>query len=517
MKHKFKNYLKLGILLFGISITLTNCEKDDTTFENNTQHSIPSDFKITKFNSLNNTNNSSVISRIQGIKHAKLNTTLTKEVYNSEFDFTINTDNIKLIEIENHQSYIFVIERSYFTNKTENLVLTKQEDNSYKTYLITYVFTEVQKQQIRNRQSILGNFETDIQELANDMSSDLLSKIEYNSNTNCWVSTTEIHTIGNDYWEITDTNQCQHIDPITGLNDGTCDVDIIQSVFGCAQDISGGGTTSDSSSSPDGSGPSSNTGSGDGGGLLGYQSNSQPCYDKKCSNLHITPSLPEFEETTPCDELKKLATPPTILPKFTELKNHSNDTTPYGKKEKGFKIRKNPTTNSLSAGTVVTGSNDGTNFGVNIPPTPYMTAIVHTHPTTGSIKMFSPQDILFLARMANVIDSSISTTDLTVFLIVNGESYAIRFDDVPTVQALQAIYNNKGKRERFKRKLRQLYEKDNNSYTGQTSTIGQQKQRMLTFLNNQNLNISMYQADDSNGFLTKWEKYNNDGTKAPCN
>jgi hypothetical protein len=61
------------------------------------------------------------------------------------------------------------------------------------------------------------------------------------------------------------------------------------------------------------------------------------------------------------------------------------------------------------------------------------------------------------------------------------------------------------------------YESDDNPYTGATSTISDQRQRMLTFLNNQNLNISMYQANYTNGFLTNWDKYNDDGTKSPCN
>jgi hypothetical protein len=29
MKQTFKNYFKLGILLFGISLSLVNCQKDD--------------------------------------------------------------------------------------------------------------------------------------------------------------------------------------------------------------------------------------------------------------------------------------------------------------------------------------------------------------------------------------------------------------------------------------------------------------------------------------------------------
>ena len=38
MKHKrLKNYLKLGILLFGISLVLINCQKDELTFDANKQ------------------------------------------------------------------------------------------------------------------------------------------------------------------------------------------------------------------------------------------------------------------------------------------------------------------------------------------------------------------------------------------------------------------------------------------------------------------------------------------------
>ena len=38
MKQTFKNYFKLGILLFGISLTLVNCQKDDESIIDDTEH-----------------------------------------------------------------------------------------------------------------------------------------------------------------------------------------------------------------------------------------------------------------------------------------------------------------------------------------------------------------------------------------------------------------------------------------------------------------------------------------------
>jgi hypothetical protein len=233
---------------------------------------------------------------------------------------------------------------------------------------------------------------------------------------------------------------------------------------------------------------------------------------------------PEFQDDSEnlliCEKLKTIATTTDILTKFSTLKTHSNDTSPAGKREKAFKIRQHNLTNELSSPGIVTATNDnfdGETYSVSVTPTLYMTAYVHTHPNTGSIKMFSPQDILYLARMANVIDNSINPVDLTAFLIVNGETYAIRFDDLATVQALQAIYNDTDKQLKFIKKLTRDYNKDNNPFTGATSDLSDQRQRILTFLSNQNLNISLYKADDTNDFLTTWEKYNDDGTKAPCN
>ncbi len=41
------NYLKLGILLFGISLILASCQKDDFTNQSNESSKTESDFKIT--------------------------------------------------------------------------------------------------------------------------------------------------------------------------------------------------------------------------------------------------------------------------------------------------------------------------------------------------------------------------------------------------------------------------------------------------------------------------------------
>lgn len=147
-KTKIANYLKLGFLLFGISILLWNCEKDNE-FENS-----PNENQITKqqltiqrlsSKSINNNKELETIISDFGIKNL-INTNNKSHVHeksnheSSKFDFTIDTKLIKKVKTDSVISYTMLINRNNKKQKKglfENLVIEKRGD-SLKGYFISY-------------------------------------------------------------------------------------------------------------------------------------------------------------------------------------------------------------------------------------------------------------------------------------------------------------------------------------------------------------------------------------------
>lgn len=158
MKNKIKNYLKIGILLLGISLTLVNCQKDDFEIEN-PQQIRKANFNITEIGVTKIQENKNISSKLSKLKEklsVKKNNAQNKEVYSSEYDFTINTDYATYIESSDglYHSYTFPITRETDNEIIENLLVSLQPDGTYKMSLITYNFTNQEKQDYLNGQDI---------------------------------------------------------------------------------------------------------------------------------------------------------------------------------------------------------------------------------------------------------------------------------------------------------------------------------------------------------------------------
>lgn len=104
MKSKLKNYLKIGILFFGISLLLWNCEKGETiehnhqSIENNS-----SKFKRLSINDL--IKNDETFSKLS---ESYLSNKISKSgvlLKSSSNDLIITSDTINVIEKENYTSY----------------------------------------------------------------------------------------------------------------------------------------------------------------------------------------------------------------------------------------------------------------------------------------------------------------------------------------------------------------------------------------------------------------------------
>jgi len=138
MKNKFKNYLKLGILLFGISITLQNCQKDDAiiNLDQNVEN-LNDGYSISIINKEEVFQNKVIANNISTVIETKKNINSAK-ITNDEHGFTIHTDNVKYIEKDAYHSYTFSIERNYESNIIENLLLSLMDDGNYKPFLVQY-------------------------------------------------------------------------------------------------------------------------------------------------------------------------------------------------------------------------------------------------------------------------------------------------------------------------------------------------------------------------------------------
>ncbi len=214
-----------------------------------------------------------------------------------------------------------------------------------------------------------------------------------------------------------------------------------------------------------------------------------------------------------CNKLKAVTDVPVTNTRLYQLRTENSSF------EKGFKVSKNPSSNSYEP-SIIINNNTGNCRSVNIAPHPYTAVIAHTHPSCVYYKMFSAPDILKLANMAYKVQNSSNTTvkltELTHILVFNDngthKTYALRFDDEASVQTLLDIVNNEKLLDDFNKKLQKDYDSDYNSFTFTNETdIYKQQRHLFKHLEKYNLNISLYEANfDTNGKVNHWKKINKD-------
>lgn len=155
-KNKITNLLKIGILLFGVSLLLWNCEKEEYI-------EITSKKSIAKKVSLNEMFEKDDFKQsYTKIKEKVENNIKTKQIKkgvsqkNSEedlYDFKIDTTNIMLTELDTITSYAMSISRNYsYKDYFENLVLQKKDGENVGAYLLRYNLSSnnnVQKNNIK--------------------------------------------------------------------------------------------------------------------------------------------------------------------------------------------------------------------------------------------------------------------------------------------------------------------------------------------------------------------------------
>src|SRR5690606_8301449 len=130
MKRKLTKLTKIGILLFAISISLTNCQQDDITSKLTKQEiDEETPFKSSKISFDKISQNEHLTSKVQTLQKKLLKgnqQAQNKGEYNSTYDFMIDTNHATYIESTDgyYHSYTFPIYRNTEDNLLENLLLS---------------------------------------------------------------------------------------------------------------------------------------------------------------------------------------------------------------------------------------------------------------------------------------------------------------------------------------------------------------------------------------------------------
>ena len=177
MKTRKLNFLKIGILFFGITILLWNCEKEEIEKEVVKK----SNYSVSKINFSDIKQNTQLIQKLEKFSKSKkkenLNDTQNKDVYSSEYDFTVNTDFIKYVESrdQKYHSYTFPIERDIDNGLVENLLVNLKKNGNYECFLISYNINQQEKLKIHHNEEFDLNNKVDIIKI-NNVFGDYFSK-----------------------------------------------------------------------------------------------------------------------------------------------------------------------------------------------------------------------------------------------------------------------------------------------------------------------------------------------------
>jgi hypothetical protein len=172
-KNKLTNLLKSGILFFGISLLLWNCEKENIDIKQEVMQE--HEFSVSDIDFSDIQRNTELLEKLNKLTKKKEKTvnqtTHTKNEYSPLYDFTVNTDFGKYIASKNgkYHSYTFPVLRNNDkeSTKLENLIIFLKENGSYQACLVTYTLTKEERLKLKNID--FRNFEGKITyELIND-------------------------------------------------------------------------------------------------------------------------------------------------------------------------------------------------------------------------------------------------------------------------------------------------------------------------------------------------------------
>lgn len=226
MTNKLKLLTKIGILLFTISLLLTNCQKENDLIENlEEDNTFP--YSVSKLSFKEVSKNSKLLGQIENINNnVDQNTTVSasknsnnKIIFLSKYNFYVDTDEGNYLESldATYHSYTFPIYRTNpnENNLVENLLFSFNKDkNLYDTFVITYNLTNQERALLSSNNSVNLEDKVSIEYLKDfDTGTVLNSLMVYvdlvSGDVSCWQ-------------EVWGSSQGTGWDDIVGWNEVTC-------------------------------------------------------------------------------------------------------------------------------------------------------------------------------------------------------------------------------------------------------------------------------------------------------
>ena len=502
-KNRPKNYLKLIILLFGISLILVNCHKDDPNknLENSDEIQDIISRKL-PFEQLPNFNKASkTLNKLKSDLNSP-NSTFNKG--SGENEMTVFTDEVLYMEYAETHTYTFKLLRSNPEFYVENIVLHYNVDTeNYDEYLLQYDVSFDEYQDLLNGLPLWENTKVKISKLNAGTLSSLFGK------STCFRSCRTITA------NCTAGGNHPPDDPDCCATKGTCSSDqggyTYQSCGTVCIDTT---PTEEEDPEPSGSGGG---GGGDSTSNDDVVTNPEPipCEDRN-SETDIDGNCFEDEnsilEPNPCENINSLLTNTDIKNKIQSLKTTENLNLNY---EKGF-ILKTDNTGSLTA-TPKNGNPNQNSMQVELSsngeePDGSVSGFIHTH-YNGLLPAFSIGDIKTLngAYQWRKYKNK-PLKDLTVIVVTQSGVFALVIKD-------ESAFETEG-RKLHTSEFEDIKNEAEKDIAKKTKSNYQRSIRNLIDVILPTYGLDLYKANED---LTSWNKVNPDPNNkdntitTPCN
>lgn len=497
IQNKFKIF---WVICFLASVIFFGCSKDFETHQDSNSHSL----KIIPIKIGDITTNQIVLNKLINPKERfKKNQPNFGRVVNDTINnFSIDTESGTLIEFENYRSYTFNVIRpngSYFL--LENIVVSKEGDKEYETYLYQYSITYAEFNMLQQGVSVdLSNRITRITLENSNISDNISNKEDYNGM--CFVETTT-YTAGqtcggvgaeNHSWgDILGGQTCSQFGTVNGPWPG-----YYTTTASLAPCPSSGGTSSDTGGTGDTSGGS--------GGAAGGSGASYP--------VRSVPTLPELideELMTPqdlCNDLASKDANVDFAQKMQDLKNRANNQN----FESAYTMFQN-----ASAGLLFSPRYDGStdypevSLGYNVNMGQVGTnsiGAIHCHLDNGkTFKIFSYSDLIALAEFASI--STRPTSEFGIYVVTSSGTFCIK---------LKAKISFKNRKD-IMIFNQNLFENSFEKFVNKNMTIDEQVLGFLKFLKENKFSdaLELFKKDNTDGIWKRQELNSNGKSVNPTN
>ncbi|QNK77979.1 hypothetical protein H7F37_02500 [Winogradskyella sp. PAMC22761] len=523
-KNRLKNYLKIAILLFGIPIFITACQKDNI-IENDIIEQTTAGFKISTIHKSSISQNSTIseyLKQLNQDNNISSDVNLQKQVTSTSNSFTVNTETAKYVEYGNYHSYTFAVDRGFDNELTENLLLSLQNDGSYKAILVTYDLTDAEKLALSNDQLINLTNTPSFQYIDDQaLVTNILSK---NASEECFAFTQiynkcceNVHTevsIANGVNCTCETDPTGYVFEIT-LNAENCNSngsnddgdDGTYTPPDDDDDTSTGNNGNEDGSNSGGSGTSEgdNTGTGNEGEEDSGNTNiPQDCIevnnDGNCIGDVTSPLIPiNDNEPSPCESLKNLSKTDSLSANIKPIIDDLKDETDKNKEwyiqfERKYDSGAGAYKNYPQPGGIKEGVDKNTS---KIETWTFIIGAAHTHPEDTNA-MFSWSDLKAIRDIYRDVGAFGKEHVFNICVNHDGTIYALKISDFEGLSAkVESDWantrgsNDKKKRANLEDKLEKKYKRDNNL----------ERVFLKEF---KDYGVSLYKAEDDN--LSNWNK-----------